>query len=185
MHQKWLILGPGGAGKSTLAQRLAACLDIPVIHLDRYYWQAGWVKPTAQQWQAQVAQLLSTEAWIMDGNFGGSLAQRLAAADAVVVLDIAPWRCLWRLVLRRWHYRQQARPSMQAACVEQLDLAFLWWVLSYRTRRLPALLSQLAAAQQQRTLQLFVIRTDAQLEAFLATCHRNNCSNDTVNTAGS
>jgi hypothetical protein len=37
------IIGCGGAGKSTLAQALGACLGIEVVHLDRLYWRPGWV----------------------------------------------------------------------------------------------------------------------------------------------
>ena len=38
-----LILGCGGAGKSTLARRLGAATGLPVVHLDGLYWQPGWV----------------------------------------------------------------------------------------------------------------------------------------------
>jgi adenylate kinase family enzyme len=33
------ILGRGGAGKSTLAQKLSYALDLPVIELDSLFWQ--------------------------------------------------------------------------------------------------------------------------------------------------
>jgi shikimate kinase len=33
-----LILGRGGAGKSTLAARLGATLALPVIELDKHFW---------------------------------------------------------------------------------------------------------------------------------------------------
>lgn len=36
-----LILGCGGAGKSTLARRLGAATGLPVVHLDGLYWQPG------------------------------------------------------------------------------------------------------------------------------------------------
>ena len=39
-----LILGCGGAGKSTLARRLGAATGLPVVHLDGLYWQPGWLK---------------------------------------------------------------------------------------------------------------------------------------------
>ena len=35
------ILGCIGAGKSTLARNLGAARTLPVIHLDRYWWQDG------------------------------------------------------------------------------------------------------------------------------------------------
>ena len=33
------IVGPGGAGKSTLARRLGELTGLPVIHLDREHWR--------------------------------------------------------------------------------------------------------------------------------------------------
>lgn len=36
--KRFVIVGSGGAGKSTLA--LGETLDLPVIHLDKHYWQA-------------------------------------------------------------------------------------------------------------------------------------------------
>jgi adenylate kinase family enzyme len=35
-----LVVGSGGAGKSTLARRLGGRLGVEVIHLDRFYWRA-------------------------------------------------------------------------------------------------------------------------------------------------
>ncbi|MEO5566870.1 MAG: AAA family ATPase, partial [Gemmatimonadaceae bacterium] len=35
-----LIIGSGGAGKSTFARELGALLDIRVVHLDQLYWKA-------------------------------------------------------------------------------------------------------------------------------------------------
>ncbi|MEO9901595.1 isopentenyl transferase family protein [Nisaea sp.] len=40
-----LILGCPGAGKSTAARSLAKITGLPVIHLDRHYWEPGWVRP--------------------------------------------------------------------------------------------------------------------------------------------
>src|SRR6185436_13818444 len=37
-----LVIGPPGAGKSTLATRLAAKLGLPVHHLDLHHWMPGW-----------------------------------------------------------------------------------------------------------------------------------------------
>ena len=39
-----LVIGSGGAGKSTLARELGARAGLPVVHLDRLYWRPGWTK---------------------------------------------------------------------------------------------------------------------------------------------
>jgi hypothetical protein len=44
--KRWLLLGPGGAGKTTLAGELSKALGLPVIYLDRHYWKPGWVEPS-------------------------------------------------------------------------------------------------------------------------------------------
>lgn len=38
-----MIIGPGNAGKSTLAVELGKKLKLPIYHLDKIGWQAGWV----------------------------------------------------------------------------------------------------------------------------------------------
>ena len=45
------IIGPGGAGKSTLARRLGERLGLPVIHLDAEHWRPGWVETPADEWK--------------------------------------------------------------------------------------------------------------------------------------
>ena len=48
--QRIAVIGSGpkgyrfayGTGKSTFSQILGKKLNLPVIHLDAYYWQGGW-----------------------------------------------------------------------------------------------------------------------------------------------
>jgi hypothetical protein len=95
-----LIVGCPGAGKSTLAKELADITKLPVIHLDRHYWLAGWRRPDNESWQKTVEKLVSQPIWIMDGNYSGTLKQRLASADTLIHLDYPTLLCLWRVVRR-------------------------------------------------------------------------------------
>ena len=73
------VVGKSGAGKSTLAARLGPLLDLPVIHLDAVYWRPNWQKPPRQEWLDQLRQTLQGERWIIDGNYGSTMAERIAA----------------------------------------------------------------------------------------------------------
>lgn len=72
-----LIVGCPGAGKSTLAKELAEATRLPVVHLDRHYWQPGWQRPDSASWQKTVEKLAAQSEWIMDGNYSGTLEQQI------------------------------------------------------------------------------------------------------------
>ena len=145
-----LVIGSGGAGKSTLAAEIAAALGLPVIHLDALYWRAGWVPTPEPEWRAQVERLVAEEAWVMDGNYGGTLELRLAACDAVVFLDLPRRLCLARVVRRRLRHAGRTRPDMAPGCPEQLTWEFVRWIWTYPRRRRPAILRRLAALPPER-----------------------------------
>ena len=142
--QRVLVIGSGGAGKSAFAVRLGRATGLPVIHLDAAYWQPGWQEPSKDAWAARVTQLLAGAHWIMDGNYGGTLEQRLAACDTVVFLDMPRLLCIWRVLKRFVQYRGRTRPDLTAGCPEQLTWAFLSWIWTYPAQRRPRVLARLA-----------------------------------------
>jgi adenylate kinase family enzyme len=97
-----VILGPGAAGKSTLAASLGEITGLPVIELDKRFWRAGLAAASPAQWAAIQRELVQQEAWIMDGDLGpyDALELRLRAADTVIFLDFSRVRCAWRAVRR-------------------------------------------------------------------------------------
>ena len=81
-YRKILILGNGGAGKSTFAADMGARFSLPVVHLDRLWWLPGWVNRSTEEFDALLADRLARPAWVMDGNYHRTLQRRLCAADA-------------------------------------------------------------------------------------------------------
>ncbi|MFC9238499.1 hypothetical protein ACFTZK_18920 [Streptomyces decoyicus] len=103
-----VVLGSPGSGKSTFSHALAAGTGLPLIHLDDLYWRPGWSRPATPEWERTVERLAAGPCWIIDGNFAGTVRQRVERADAVVLLDRHPWLCAAALVRRSLRLRRDA-----------------------------------------------------------------------------
>jgi adenylate kinase family enzyme len=168
-----LIIGSGGSGKSTLARQLSAATGLPLIHLDAIYWRPGWEETPKPEWVSMINHLVKKPEWIMDGNYGGTLDQRLDACDTVILLDISPWLCLWRVGRRRLRHAGQSRPELAPDCPERLDAKFLWWVATYQAKRLPRNLIKLRAAERSGK-KVVILRSLSEVQRFLSEAPPDN-----------
>ena len=164
--RKVLVIGSGGAGKSTFALRLGARLGLEVIHLDKEHWRPGWVEPPQDEWRRRVEELVARDAWVMDGNYSGTLDVRLAACDTVIFLDLPRAVCLWSVLKRTAAYRGTSRPDMAEGCPEKIDLEFVQWIWGYRSRSRPKVLALLE--QHAHDKRIIRLRSRAEAESFLA-----------------
>lgn len=129
------ILGCGGSGKSTLARRLGAALAIPVIHLDRIFYDDDWNPLPQDVFAAAQRELVATPRWVIDGNYAATLPIRLAAADTVIFLDLPARTCLLGIAQRHLHRRERHR----------LNGEFLRYVWRYRRTMAPRVRALIAA----------------------------------------
>lgn len=160
-----LVIGCGGAGKSTLAERIGRYAGLPVIHLDTHYWNAGWRETPQEAWQAIVEDLVIRDAWVMDGNYGGTMECRLAAADTVIFLDLPRWLCFWHVLKRRIRYHGRTRPDMGVGCAERVEWEFVKWIWNYRKNRRPAILERLRELEGDK--QVIILESRAAVEQFM------------------
>jgi adenylate kinase family enzyme len=170
--KKVLVIGSGGSGKSTFARHLGGLLDIEVIHLDKIYWHRGWVETPKTEWLKTVDRLLERDAWIMDGNFSGSLERRLVVCDTVIFLDMPRSLCVWRVLKRAVIYRKRSRPDMALGCAERLDPEFIRWVWNYSKRTRPKVVARLAAHEAGK--KIITLRSRYEVEEYLAQIAPNN-----------
>jgi adenylate kinase family enzyme len=161
-----LVIGAGGAGKSTFARRLAERAGLPLIHLDRHFWRPGWVETPKDEWRRKVEELCAGESWVIDGNYSGTLEVRLAACDTIIFLDLPRAVCVWRVLKRVLSYREGSRPDMAEGCHERLDLQFLVWVWTYPKRRRARILARLDDVAGEK--QVIRLRSNDEVERFLA-----------------
>ncbi len=134
--QRIVVMGPPGSGKSTLARHLGTRHGLPVFHLDQAYWRPGWVEAPPDAFRAEVGCLAALPAWVIEGNYTGTIAPRLAAADTVIYLDAPTLLCVLRIVRRTAACHGPVRADGAPGCAERWDPGFLQFAWNWnRTRR--------------------------------------------------
>lgn len=161
-----LVIGSGGSGKTTFSKKLGERTGLSVIHLDHLFWHPGWVKTPDEDWDRLVAELCARDSWIMDGNYGRTLAPRIEAADTIIFLDLPRIVCTWRILKRQIRYAGRIRPDSAPGCPERLTWEFVSWVWTYPRQRRPDLLKRLDAARG--TKRIVILRDERQIRKFLS-----------------
>jgi len=103
-----LVAGVSGVGKSTLAARLARELRLPYTEIDALYHGPRWTP--RDQFPADVASLVSGEAWVTEWQYHAARPVLAARAQLLVWLDL-PFRVtLWRVVARTVRRSRSKQP---------------------------------------------------------------------------
>jgi hypothetical protein len=150
--ERVVVLGRGAAGKSTAAIRLGQLSGLPVIELDKHFWQPGLTPMPLDEWTQLQNVLTARDRWIMDGDLGAhdAPAARLARADTVLIFDFSLVRCAWRA----WR-RSRERHD------------FWWWLLTWRYHSRGAVLH--AVANFASCADVHILRTPGDVRRFLST----------------
>lgn len=155
-----LVIGCPGGGKSTFARALQAQTGLPVIHLDRLYWNGDRTTVPKEVFRARLAEAMAGESWIIDGNYTSTLEMRLAACDTVFFLDYPAEVCLAGVEARRG----KPRPDMPWVETGR-DEEFLSFIRDFEEKTKPRLLSALARHPE---VSLTVFRSREDATAYLA-----------------
>lgn len=162
--RKIAVIGSAGSGKSVLARALGDITQIPVYHLDAWYWKSGWQPSMEKEWEAVQRELVQRDQWIMDGMYTKSLSIRLSACDTVIFLDLPPWLTTYRAIKRNLQYRGQTRPDLAAGCVERWSWEFVKFVWTFRQKKRSEVLHTLEAFP---TRAVITLRTPREVRDFL------------------
>ncbi len=171
-YRRICVVGTTGSGKSTMAEALAERLHIPHIELDAIHWQPGWKEADRLQTRARVAEIVQSDAWVMDGNYGFLQDIVLPRAEAVVWLDFPLAPIVWRLWWRTWR-RVVKREVLWGTNMERLgeqffskDSLFLW---AFKThKRYQKRYSALPQQSEYSHLRIFRIKSPREAKKLLA-----------------
>ena len=159
------IMGCSGGGKSTLARSLGARLGLPVVHMDTLFWRPGWVETPLDVFKPLVDAAALGERWIIEGNFTGASALRLARADTIIWLDLPRSVCLWRAFWRMAGAFGRTRGDLAPGCPERIDLAFYRYIWTWNRRTSPR--AAMAIATHGTAASFIRLKSDGEIAAFL------------------
>lgn len=162
-----MVIGACGSGKSTLARKIHDLTQLRLIHLDQEYWQPGWIEPDLEIWLKKNNELINQEAWVIDGNYGSSMVERIKRADTIVMLEVPTWKALYRVIKRVVKHWGKVRPDMREGCPEKLSLSFLHYVMMFNLTRRPGNHRKIREYGQGKSVH--ILKSNKDIEQFLET----------------
>lgn len=162
------IIGNAGSGKSTLTLKLHQLLNLPVYHLDKYFWKPGWKRPDPGEYKIIHDQLCDQDTWIMDGMNLRLLEYRINKADVIIFLDVPRYIAFWQIFKRTIRYYGKETPSSAEKCPERLNwefIKFLKWVWDFKTGYIPKIIALLNS--YTKTKQIYILRTQKEIDQFI------------------
>jgi len=159
-----MIVGQPGSGKSTLAQTLGEHTGLPVIHIDKIHWQAGWVERSKSEKTRLCRETEKEERWIFEGGHSITWASRLSRADILIWLDRPVGLRLWRVLRRAFVGLGQTRPE----CPERLSslpefIRYIWVSRNSGAAKIARL-----AESAAQTCKVVRLRNDEEVSKFVA-----------------
>lgn len=151
-----LVIGCPGGGKSTFARRLEDVTGLPLVYLDRLYWNADRTAVSKDEFDRRLEAVLRRDEWIIDGNYARTLEARLKRCDTVFFLDYPAAVCLSGIADRRGVAREDM-PWVETA----EDPAFTAFVRDFHKEVRPRIIQCLESAEDVNIHQ-FRSRADAE-----------------------
>lgn len=140
--RRFSVVGTAGSGKTTVARQVAQILHIPHVEMDALYWGPNWTPAALSIFRQRLADHVSHDAWVVDGNYSVARDIVWQRAQVVVWLDYGLPVILWRL-LRRTLRRSVRKEELWNGNRESLRLSLcssdsilLWALQTHRRRRM-------------------------------------------------
>ena len=142
--QRILIIGNGGAGKSTFSKILGSKLNLKVYHLDKLFWKPNWEKRDNEEWRLMIEELSRKDKWIIEGNYTRTIEARALRSDLIFFFDYAPALCVYRIFKRsvQSKFLNKRRDDIADGCRERFpDWEFIRFVWRFNKASRPRIYS--------------------------------------------
>lgn len=158
--KKIIVIGSPGAGKSCFSRELSSLTSIGLFHIDNLYWHEDRTHITHEELVCRLNEIMSEEAWIIDGNYISTMELRIKEADTIFYLDYPTEICVEGIRSRVGKKRDDI-PWTE----NELDSDFLNFVKAFAAETKPQI-ENLLDKYNYKTLYRFSCRDD--MDKFMA-----------------
>lgn len=92
--KKVIIIGCPGSGKTTFAEKLQKQTGLPLYYLDAIWHKPDKTHISREDFDGRIAEVFSTDEWIIDGNYKRTIEMRLKECDTVFLFDLPTEVCI-------------------------------------------------------------------------------------------
>lgn len=179
------VIGSSCSGKSSLAERLARTLALPLVELDALNWEPNWVGLSTtdpDEFERRLRDATADDAWIVAGSYA-RFSERVfwPRLETVIWLDL-PLPLLMARALtrswRRWRSKQLLWGTNYERFWSQLmvwrkDESLLWWIATQHRRKRRAMIERMAKPEWSHIRFIRLVST-AETERFVAALQRSS-----------
>ena len=98
-NERIFVTGPGGAGKSTYAKRIAEQKSLPYYELDHIRWPDRTKLPD-EIFRKKLRKIVSDDSWIIDGTLKSTQDIIFPRCTKIIVLTASRATCMYRALSR-------------------------------------------------------------------------------------
>ena len=154
--QRIIVIGCPGSGKSTVSRALHNKTGIPLYHLDMMYWNADKTVVERSIFHERLAEVLSRDEWIIDGNYNRTVEMRLKECDTVFLFDLPTEVCLQGAIDRA------GKSHCDLPWIEtEPDAEFLESISNFPNEVLPGIYNLLDKYKNDKNIVIFKSRAEA------------------------
>ncbi len=173
------VIGSSCSGKSSLAERLARSLAVPLVELDALNWEPNWVGLSTadpDEFERRLRAATAGDAWVVAGSYA-RFSERVfwPRLETVIWLDLPLPLLLVRALIRSWR-RWRSRELLWGTNYERFwsqlmvwrkDESLLWWIATQHRRKRRAMIECMAKPEWAH-IRFDRLVSTAEIERFVA-----------------
>ena len=153
---KAIIIGCPGSGKTTFAEKLQKCTDLPLYYLDAIWHKPDKTHIPREEFDQRIVEIFETPRWIIDGNYKRTIELRMKQCDTVFLFDLPVEMCLQGVTDRIGKERYDL-PWLET----ELDPEFKQFIEDFPKDTLPYIYELIEKYKDEKRVIIFKSREEA------------------------